>query len=60
MMGAIFIFGESSFIFSFVIYGLVIKLLEVGCTFENVEKKKKMSKDEYESFSNLIRMNHVT
>jgi hypothetical protein len=44
MMGAITIFGESSFIFSFVIHGFVIKLLEVGCTFEKVEKRTKCQK----------------
>ncbi len=44
MMGAITIFGESSFIFSFVGYGLVIKSLEVGCIFEKVEEKTKCQK----------------
>jgi hypothetical protein len=39
MMGAIAIFGESSFIIGFVGYGLVIKLLGAGCTFERVEEK---------------------
>jgi hypothetical protein len=59
MMGAIIIFGESSFIFSFVGYGLVIKSLEVGCIFEKVEEKRK-SKDVCECFSNQIRMNYLT
>jgi hypothetical protein len=36
LMGAITIVGESSFIFSDVIYGLVTKSLGVGCTFEEV------------------------
>jgi hypothetical protein len=31
LMGAITIVGESSFMFSFVSYGLVTKLLGVGC-----------------------------
>jgi hypothetical protein len=44
MMNAIIIFGESSFIFSFVGYGLVIKSLEVGCIFEKVEEKTKCQK----------------
>jgi hypothetical protein len=44
MMGAITIFGESSFIFNFVGYGLVIKLLEAGCTFEKVDEKTKCQK----------------
>jgi len=36
LMGAITIVGESSFIFNFVIYGLVTKSLGVGCTFEDI------------------------
>jgi hypothetical protein len=44
MMGAIIIFGESSFIFSFVGYGFVIKLLEVGCIFEKADEKTKCQK----------------
>jgi hypothetical protein len=44
MMGAIIIFGESSFIFSFVGYGLVIKLRGAGCTFEKAEEKTKCQK----------------
>jgi len=44
MMGAITIFEESSFIFSFVGYGLMIKLLGAGCTFEKVEEKTKCQK----------------
>ncbi len=44
MMGAIIIFGESSFIFSFVGYGLVIKSLEVGCIFEKVEEKQNVKR----------------
>jgi hypothetical protein len=39
MMSAIIIFEESSFIFSFVRYGLVRRSLEVGCTFEEVAEK---------------------
>jgi hypothetical protein len=44
MMGAITIFGESSFIFSFVGYELVIKLLKDRCPFEKVEEKTKCRK----------------
>jgi len=44
MMGAITIFGERSFIISFAGYGLVIKLLGAGCTFEKVEEKTKCQK----------------
>jgi hypothetical protein len=44
MMGAITIFGESSFIFSFVGYELVIKLFKDRCTFEKVEEKTKCQK----------------
>jgi hypothetical protein len=40
-------------------YGLVAKSLEVGCTFEEVAEKDKMSKDECESFYNQNRMNHL-
>jgi hypothetical protein len=43
-MSAITIFGESGFIFNFVGYELVIKLLEVGCRFEKVEEKIKRQK----------------
>ncbi len=38
---AITIFGESGFIFNFVGYELVIKLLEVGCRFEKEKEKIK-------------------
>ncbi len=43
IMSAITMFGKSSFIFNFVGYGygLVTKLLEVGCTFEEVAEKTK-------------------
>jgi hypothetical protein len=50
MMGAITIFEESSFIFSFVGYGLMIKLLGAGCTFEKVEEKTKCQKMEVKFF----------
>jgi hypothetical protein len=44
-MNSITIFGESSFIFSFMSYGLMIKLLGAWCAFEKVEEKtNKMSK----------------
>jgi hypothetical protein len=56
MMSAITIFGKSSFIFNFVGYELVIKLLEVGCIFEK-GRENKMSKDDCEFFSNQIRVN---
>jgi hypothetical protein len=59
MMGVLSIFGEGNFIFSFVGYGLVTKSLGVGCTIEEVEEKKKMSKDECESY-NQIKKNHLT
>jgi hypothetical protein len=60
MMSAIIIFEESSFIFSFVNYELVTKSLGARCTFEEVAKKIKMSKDECESFYSKIWMNHLT
>jgi hypothetical protein len=44
MMGVITSFGESNIIFTFVGYELVIKLLEVGCTFEKVEENTKCQK----------------
>jgi hypothetical protein len=44
MMNAITIFGESSFILSFMSYELVIKLLEAWCAFEKVEEKTKCQK----------------
>jgi hypothetical protein len=44
MMFAITIFGESSFVFSLVGYGLVINSLGAGCTFEEVEEKTKCQK----------------
>jgi hypothetical protein len=59
-MSAIIICEESSFIFSFVNYELVTKSLGAGCTFEEVAKKMKMSKDECESFYSKIWMNHLT
>ncbi len=52
---ALTIFGENGFIFSFVGYGMVTKSLRIGCTFEEVEKEKKKSINEYESISNQIR-----
>jgi hypothetical protein len=52
---ALTIFGDNSFIFSFVGYGMVTKSLRVGCTFEEVEEKIKKSINEYESISNQIR-----
>ncbi len=60
MIDAIITFGENSFIFSFVGYGLVTKSLAAECTLEKVAEKTKMSKDEYEYFHNQIRMNHLT
>jgi hypothetical protein len=59
MMGAITIFGESSFIFSFVSCGLVIKSIRVSAHLKKW-RRKKMSEDECEYFSNQIRMNHLT
>ncbi len=44
MMSAITIFEESSFIFSFVTYGLVTKSFGTGCTFEKVAKKTRHPK----------------
>jgi hypothetical protein len=44
MMGAITIFGKNSFIFSFVGYELVIKLLKDRCIVERVEEKTKFQK----------------
>jgi len=41
MTGAFF-FGEDSFIFNFVGYGLVTKSHGAGCTFEKVEGESKM------------------
>jgi hypothetical protein len=60
MMSAIIFFEESSFIFSFVRYGLVTRSLEAGCTFEEVAEKIKNLKDEYETFYNQIQVNHLT
>jgi len=59
MMSAISIFGENSFIFNFVGYGLVIKSLGAGAHLKRREPKK-MLKDECESFYNQIRMNQLT
>jgi len=50
-MDVLTIFGKGCFIFSFVHYGLVTKSLGARCTFEEVAKKK-MSKDECDSFYN--------
>jgi hypothetical protein len=44
MMGAIIIFEENSFIFSFVSYGLVTKSFGARCRFEEVAKKTKCQK----------------
>jgi hypothetical protein len=44
MIDAIITFGENSFIFSFVGYGLVTKSLATGCTFEKVAEKTKCGK----------------
>jgi hypothetical protein len=44
MMGAIIIFREKSFIFSFVGYGLVTEPLGAWCTFEEVAEKTKCQK----------------
>jgi hypothetical protein len=44
MMSAITNFEESSFVFSFVSYGLVTKSFGIGCTFERVAKKTKCQK----------------
>jgi hypothetical protein len=44
LMGPIIIFGEKSFIFSFVGYGLVKKSLGARCTFEQVAQKTKCQK----------------
>jgi hypothetical protein len=43
-MSALTIFGERSFIFSFVGYGLVTKSLGAECTFEEVATKTKGQK----------------
>jgi hypothetical protein len=44
MMGAITIFGKKNLIFKIVNYGLVIKSLGHGCTFEEVAKKTNYQK----------------
>jgi hypothetical protein len=54
-MRAITIFGESSFIFNFAGYGLVIKSLGTGCTFEKVEEKKKHHKMNMNFFPTKLR-----
>jgi len=59
-MGAITIVGESSFMFSFVSYGLVTKSLGVGCNIWGGGTENKLSKDDCEYFYNQIRMNHLT
>jgi hypothetical protein len=55
MICAITIFGESSFIFNFVGYGLVIKSLGTRCTFEKVEKKTKHQKMNMNLFPTKLR-----
>jgi hypothetical protein len=61
LLGVVTIFGEGSFMFNFVGYGLVTKSFGAGCTFENVINFFfKKSKDECESFYNQINMNHLT
>jgi hypothetical protein len=44
MMNAITFFEESSFIFSFVSYGLMTMSFGTGCTFEEMAKKTKCQK----------------
>jgi len=44
MMSAISIFGENSFIFNFVGYGLVIKSLEGGAHLKRWESKKNVKR----------------
>jgi hypothetical protein len=43
-------------------YGSVTKSLGTGCTFEEVGRENKLSKDECENFfyNQIIRMNHLT
>jgi hypothetical protein len=53
-MFAITIFGESSFVFSFVGYGLVINSLGAGCTFEEVEEKTKCQNMDVNLFSTKL------
>jgi hypothetical protein len=43
-MGAFAIFGEDSFIFSFVTYTLMTKSVGVGCTFKKVALETKCGK----------------
>jgi hypothetical protein len=44
MMNGITIFGEISFVLSFVSYGLVIKLLEAWCAFEKWRRKQNVKR----------------
>jgi len=55
MMGAIIIFGENSFIFCFVNYGLVTKSLGARCTFEKVVEKTKCQKMNVNIFTTKLR-----
>jgi hypothetical protein len=52
MMSVIIILEESSFIFSFVSYGLVTKSVGAGCTFEEVGEKIKCPKMNVNLFYN--------
>jgi hypothetical protein len=59
MMGAIIIFGENIFIFSFVI----IDWWQSQLGWVHIwggGRENKMSKDKHESFYNQFRMNHLT
>jgi len=54
MMGAITIFGESSFIFSLGGYGLVAKSLGAGCTFKKLTEKTKFKKMDENLFTTKL------
>jgi hypothetical protein len=55
MMFAMTIFGESSFLFSLVGYGLVINSLGARCKFEEVEEKTKCQKMDVNLFPTKLR-----
>jgi hypothetical protein len=55
VMSAITNFEESSFVFSFVSYGLVTKSFGTGCTFEQVAKKTKCQKMNVNFFTTNVR-----
>jgi len=56
MMSALTIFGDGSFIFKFVSYGLMTKPLGIGCTILQGGRESKTFKGQCECFCNQIRI----